>query len=433
MEMRGLTKRSMKIFLVVAMLAICFVCITGTSIHAETDMQRQEVKAVLEQYFEELYATLLEDSDVDYSADEFAGINGYIIAKQMVALRYSYNTLSGGIHKVDLGEVRIEDLSSHGNQMDVVAYVNFTFYFGDDEDCRGGALYRVKLARSGERYRVIDLDNDGEITRLAKDSILNVPAAVSESGSFRMVDSFFQQMQRNTDSMLETNIEIPRVEETEFAEAEEYSTASTFVPFNIQKARDYAYTYGNLAENYIFKRASADCTNFVSQCVWAGYGGADGYTLPTNPSLTNATCIALKERVRTDYRMVTGQWYGRNYDSNYDPPAKFCNVESFYNYVTSNTGDGPKATGYNDGQLYTQLSIPIIKGDVLQFYNSSTGRYSHSVMVVSTGTHYISDCANIRVAQHSTDYSERPLQVLINGFDGDSCKMRLLRFRSTTF
>lgn len=41
------------------------------------------------------------------------------------------------------------------------------------------------------------------------------------------------------------------------------------------------------------------------ECVWAGYGGAAGYTIPFDPSVKNSTCVVLKKRVASDYRMTS--------------------------------------------------------------------------------------------------------------------------------
>jgi len=131
---------------------------------------------------------------------------------------------------------------------------------------------------------------------------------------------------------------------------------------------------------------------------------------------------------------MTSEWYGRNYDSPYgDPPSNFCSVVSFYNYATTNTGNGPKAIGYNNNGLYQNLSTAMQKGDVLQFYSSGAGRYYHSVIVVTESTYHVSNYYNVRVAQHQTEYNYRSLTELVSAFGGDQCKMRLLRFNSSTF
>ncbi|MCI9426971.1 MAG: hypothetical protein HFI81_04350 [Eubacterium sp.] len=69
-----------------------------------------------------------------------------------------------------------------------------------------------------------------------------------------------------------------------------------------------------MIQDYIFKRASEDCTNFVSQCVWAGYGRTAGVTIPTTPTVNDRTHIALKNRVKAN-RLMASAWFGRNYSN----------------------------------------------------------------------------------------------------------------------
>jgi hypothetical protein len=45
----------------------------------------------------------------------------------------------------------------------------------------------------------------------------------------------------------------------------------------------------------------------------------------------------------------------------------------------------------------------------------------------------VSDYKEVKVAQHEPDYNNRNLSELISNFGGSSCKMRLLRFKSTAF
>lgn len=143
------------------------------------------------------------------------------------------------------------------------------------------------------------------------------------------------------------------------------------------------------------------------------------------------SCLASKGG---NYEKFIKTMYGRNYDSTLgDPPSNFCGVVSFYDYVTSNTGNGPKATSYNNGKVYSNLSVKMKAGDVLQFYDSSAGRYYHSVIVVFQTDYGVSNYSSVRVAQHQTEYNSRNLAELITNFGGSSCKMRLLRFKTTTF
>ncbi len=215
--------------------------------------------------------------------------------------------------------------------------------------------------------------------------------------------------------------------ESEISEDTTEALRSTSVSFSRSAAVDYATTFGDKYQNYIFKRMDADCTNFVSQCLWAGYGGASGY------SLSNTE--ALKARVAANYRQ-TSDWYGRNYDSSSQYAAgPFMRVVELWSHATGNTGNGPRATGYNNNNVWTSLSVVPRTGDVLQFYSFSKNRYNHSVIVSSTNNPSLSNMLDrVWVCQHSGDYVNRPLRATLEDNGGiSSGKMRLMRPSSTTF
>lgn len=192
----------------------------------------------------------------------------------------------------------------------------------------------------------------------------------------------------------------------------------------------YAIQFGDQEENGIFKRMTLDCTNFISQCIWAGYGGTNGF------SLTNSEHIEqLRNRVAANYRQTT-QWFGRNFNSPYTyASGPFMRVTSLWDYVVNNQWNGPRAIGYNNYGHWNKLKEPIDQGDVLQFFNEPSNRYGHSVIIVSD-THTILENAlsSAYVAQHTFDAARRPL---INVFETngglDHAKVRLLKFTNTNF
>lgn len=199
------------------------------------------------------------------------------------------------------------------------------------------------------------------------------------------------------------------------------------VSYNRSAAVEYAVEFGDVYENRIFKRMSADCTNFVSQCLWAGYGGTNGYSL--------SDVVELRERVADNYRQTT-DWFGRNYNSSSQyATGPFMRVVELWSYATGNTGDGPRATGYNDGNVWTSLSVVPQTGDILQFYSTSLGRYNHSVIVTTTNSPTLSNMLNrVWISQHSGDYVNRPLSETLDDNGGiTNGRMRLMRPVSTTF
>lgn len=318
------------------LLAVLVCCDLPSIANAETNVadgsEQEEVYDFLKSYFLDLFDTVKGDSEKDFTSEDFSSVKGYIIAKQLVNKRQVYKKLLGGIEKVRLNEVILEDVSSGGDTMEAMAYVKYSFTYPDEqEECSVGALYRVTLSKIDGSYCVLDLDNDDIETKMAKEAILgnsdlrdeieSDPNSVntynlSDTDSemdYSVADAYFAKAEQNTESLLQNDISYAEVEEDN---ENKISTLSTSVSYNQKKARNWGYKLGDNRQNYIFKRASLDCTNFASQCVWAGYGGAAGYTIPSDPSKNNSTCVALKKRVASDYRM-TSSWYGRNYDSLY--------------------------------------------------------------------------------------------------------------------
>ena len=208
-------------------------------------------------------------------------------------------------------------------------------------------------------------------------------------------------------------------------------TKSVTVSYDRAAAVAYARRFAKVDNNGIFKSMGLDCTNFVSQCMWSGYGGTKGYNLDDT--------AALKERVAANYRQ-TSTWYGRNADSPYQyGSGAFIRVVDFWDYVTTNTGYGPRATGYNNNKVWTQLTVVPRTGDILQVYIPGQGRYAHSVIVTQVNSTSLTVNNkdmwrnNIIVSQHTPKELNRTLGNLINAYGDANCKIRLIRPKSATF
>lgn len=140
--------------------------------------------------------------------------------------------------------------------------------------------------------------------------------------------------------------------------------------YNREKAVAYAHrwAYGRNPRFYDFEDLEGDCTNFVSQVLYAG-GAIMNYT-------------------------PTFGWYYRNLN---DRAPAWTGVEYLYNFLVKNKGVGPYA-------VETIIS-KVMPGDVVQI--AENDEYSHTVAVVSVGKH--PDLSNILIASHSFDSDNRPL------------------------
>ena len=138
-------------------------------------------------------------------------------------------------------------------------------------------------------------------------------------------------------------------------------------PYNRTAALAYARRWGRgrNPQYYDFSDLGGDCTNFVSQCVYAG-SGVMNYT-------------------------PTFGWY---YKSVNDRTPGWTGVEYLYNFLTANDGAGPFAE---------EVSLDKLEiGDVVQL-GKATGDFYHSPVVVGFRR------GQILIAAHSYDAYNRPL------------------------
>ncbi len=136
--------------------------------------------------------------------------------------------------------------------------------------------------------------------------------------------------------------------------------------YNRNNAVDYAKRWA-LSRNpryYDFHGIGGDCTNFTSQCIYAGAG------------VMNYTPV-----------------YGWYYRSLSDRSAAWSGVEYLYNFLTTNNSVGPFASVVSQNE--------ILPGDIIQL-GRADGDFYHTLVVVETSP-------EILVAAHTNDALDRPL------------------------
>ena len=143
----------------------------------------------------------------------------------------------------------------------------------------------------------------------------------------------------------------------------------TIQPYDRQAAVDYAHrwAYHRNPNFYNFDELGGDCTNFASQCLYAG-AGVMNYT-------------------------PTFGWY---YNSQYSRAPAWTGVPYFYNFLTRKKKDIGEETGMSQ----------ILPGDFVQL-RFIPGPFAHNPVIVSVGSPPALD--NILVAAHSEDADYRPL------------------------
>lgn len=143
------------------------------------------------------------------------------------------------------------------------------------------------------------------------------------------------------------------------------------MPYDRNRAVAYAHQWA-LTRNpsyYNFDGIGGDCTNFISQCIYAG-GGVMNYTKDTG-------------------------WY---YISLQNRAAAWTGVEYLHRFLVRNTGAGP----YGEELPLTQAQ----PGDIVQLsFDGVT--FGHSLLVTQTGA--VPSPMNILISTHTFDADNRLL------------------------
>ncbi|MDR3552220.1 MAG: amidase domain-containing protein [Clostridia bacterium] len=187
----------------------------------------------------------------------------------------------------------------------------------------------------------------------------------------------------------------------------------------------YAQGYANSALvppelRLFYVDANDDCTNFISQCVWAGYGGwLPGFTSET----VSGNLARIAGRVRQ-----SALWFGSH---SYIGSNRWCRVEEFYHYCTDTTkSTGPRAAKIAEGPLGGLDASLIAPGDVIQLVVTSytPDRYGHGLYVTQAG----GTLDDTLICSHTLDRLDEPLSWFAQYPDVYS-RARVLRFEPASF
>ena len=140
------------------------------------------------------------------------------------------------------------------------------------------------------------------------------------------------------------------------------------IPYDREAAVAYARKWA-LDRNpayYDFENIGGDCTNFASQCIYAG-AKVMNYTRDTG-------------------------WY---YHSSYDRAAAWTGVEYLYRFLVNNKSVGPYAH-----EVSQKEALP---GDIVQL-GTFGGRFYHSPVITAV-------TPRILIAAHTYDALDRPLRL----------------------
>lgn len=408
----------------IALLVLCIFSVFSHSVFAQTGSNaEQDVKNVIAKYFDNYFKSFVILEDVNSDEIIESNDNTYLYGKIHEAELARRKDFGTGYKNYDV-KLKYVDVDVQKNTAKVNLLMNLDYQYKNAEDVKS-ALYNVdyvfdlKLVEG--KWVISKVETNFDEYQSFKQEVNKKVKNKDAKNLKEATNLVFDEKIKDLKIMKEKGAK--DIKDRPVQEAAPISAQATF-SYNATNGRAWAQRFAEALESSrFFYTAGNDCTNFVSQCVWAAYGGY----VPSNDTQT-------KNNIANKVRMVPNVWHGGtgggmpNWES----------VTYFWNYVTGSKTTGPVGTGYNNNGVYTNLSTSSIAvGQVLQARNGSSGSYGHSV--------YVTDLLYgppgpgqtwwdfILISQHSSDKWNRVLSDLIANWGGSSCNLRQIKFSSANF
>jgi hypothetical protein len=290
--------------------------------------------------------------------------------------------------------IKYQNVNITGDTAAVDLILNLDYRYESSPEIQSGLYnvnYRFTLKKDGEKWVITGIDSDLDEFKMFKDEVGGSCVASNTVASSAQADAIEKAKVRIINQFREVSQSIDRSgsfpdQPTPADSPNDTVTVNSIYHvynnynYSPSAAVAYARKYA-LGKAPNFYKVSVDCTNFVSQCVWAGYGGT-----PTAANVEN--------RVR-----MTDVWYAGSGGGSYN----WENVIMFFNYMVSSKTLGPQ--GYcsdSNPRKIDRISAASVKvGDVIQLWSSTEQKFCHS-MIVSENSN--NDWRMIKVCYHTTDF-----------------------------
>lgn len=387
-----------------------------------------ELAAVLEDYYTIYMDAMQTETPPDFSGlvetNENTKLYDLVIGYEQESGKYLDPPMLSYAFSMD-----VQDLEIQGNRADAeVVYQSKIQFDGmsEDEYTYRNIPYHFQLQYHDDGWKITNIDSGFFVHT---DLIEEITSSAARSGN--VVAEAENILNDRLERLENADLEMLRVGDEQSAEsqrklqaleAEDYGMEprASRVSFLVDKAVEYADQYA-LKENSLFYTTVEDCTNFVSQCAWAGYGGwVKGDHSQTRENIAN--------RFRMYYNSDTSKGWFAGTGGGSSP---WENVSAHWNVIVDNEGFGARADGYNNNSNYQNLSAKMIfPGETLQFYSQAKKKYVHSVFVVSKSD---SSYDKIYCDAHNAKCKHEPITTFIKSSGGSECRMRDMDYVSARF
>jgi hypothetical protein len=295
-------------------------------------------------------------------------------------------------------QINYQKSSVNGDEASVELSLNLYFHYqkapSDLDSAICGVNYSFVLKNNESNWVITQIDSDLEEFETFKNQVqeaMEQDTTLSKAAAIQKVDKTVTneiELMRNNSIYLKGEARSSEISPDGGSESTESSNISKSIYISCRKytynpscAVAYAAKYYNAetTRDSLFYILDYDCTNFVSQCVWAGYVGFDADSIDT-----------FKNYIAKKNGMLYNEWYaGTGGGAN-----SWENAAALFEYMVNSKAAGPNATtdfsDYNAKHHYRTISAASINvGDVIQLWYRT--RYSHSI-IITRKTNNTSNC-----------------------------------------
>lgn len=411
-------KLMLSTFLGLCLLAIVLFGISNSNIKAKKLSNKQQIKNIVNHYFTDFYDSLvtykLPANTEDYIENNE---NTYLYKKILEFDSKSSKNIGSGFHDYKL-KTKYKKLKIFKNKAEVKLLLTVDYHYKEAKDM-DSAYYNIKydfkLNKKDGKWKIYFIDTNNENYEYFKSEVQQRKKVLkrikTRSNADPVRQSIDQTCEEMTDSSETQNEELKNLTETVDENRQTPEFRSVSKSYSWKNGIDYALTYAEKKRIFYVVPNENDCTNFISQCVWAGYGG-----------YVKGDKKKTKSNMKNKVRMVSGVWQGGEGGGT----GNWESVKSFWSYAIKDKTYGPKGKGYNNNKLVRTLTN-ISFGDVIQSKNNKTKNdYKHSAYVSSIEKRLT------YVSQHNRRRRSLSSWINYNGGPG-KCYMRRIHFSSAKF
>jgi hypothetical protein len=408
--------------------------LTNTSSQSHGD--EYEIKNVLNKYFDRYFSEFKTLELCDFS-DILQKTESTYLYRSIQEHDLEFSKVFGTQYKNYNFEIVYKDISIVKKIANVELLINLDYEYANADGNKSyirNMDYTFTLEKLDDKWKITEIDSNfyefdhfkSKVTEI-KNSNNNKLGFIAISEAKEQKISDIHKMKEIAEKAQKIYINTEIVNNNEFDNNRDFRLLSTSYSYKPNLGKQYAQLYAENRSASLFYEvppgAGGNCTNFVSQCVWAAYGGG---SYPWNNQKTRSDIV-------NKVRMVNNVWHAGLKGGG--GTSAWENVEAFWNYVTQSKTVGPNGKGYNNNSPYYNLApTSFAEGDVIQAKFSSSTSYSHSMYVTLflTPSHG-SDYTRIYVSQNSYDVYNRALTDVIKSFGHQDCFIRLIKFSSANF